>query len=317
MTEEGLGKLLSDAKSFFFDNLKFLSKYALIVALLIFVSQVIAVVLFLISIMGSAEVISLTAGLKAAALGILVGMIFGVIVAVVNLTITIRIYHRLIGEEKTFKESFDILKKRLGALVITSIIGTIFLLGLYLLIIPGIIFSVYWIFAAYSVLFREKKGKKALNYSKSLVSGNWGRVFVYMLVVTIIVVVASLAFGLLLLIPNLISGPVDSEQILKFTGEITFKDNILPLFFDLVNNFFRTLIGYFSVIFSLGLFLSLEKQKGFHESKLAEHSPEEGVIKDYIEKYMKKYPKEEIKTALLKSGYSEKLVDKELSEHYS
>ncbi len=42
-----------------------------------------------------------------------------------------------------------------------------------LLIIPGIIFSVYYVFGAYATLFDGQRGLAALRYSKQLVKGRW------------------------------------------------------------------------------------------------------------------------------------------------
>jgi hypothetical protein len=46
-----------------------------------------------------------------------------------------------------------------------------------LLIVPGIIFSIYWIFALYVSIFRDINGTDALKYSKKLVEGKWWRIF--------------------------------------------------------------------------------------------------------------------------------------------
>ncbi len=42
-----------------------------------------------------------------------------------------------------------------------------------LFIIPGIIFSLYYVFSGYSVLFDNQRGLGALRFSKSLVKGRW------------------------------------------------------------------------------------------------------------------------------------------------
>jgi hypothetical protein len=52
---------------------------------------------------------------------------------------------------------------------------TSLIVGLWtlLLIIPGIIFSMYYVFSGYSVLFDGKRGLEALRFSKSMVKGRW------------------------------------------------------------------------------------------------------------------------------------------------
>lgn len=66
---------------------------------------------------------------------------------------------------------------RWGAMVQTGLVGGIIvaLLSL-LLIIPGIIWLVYYSFIFYVAALRNLAGKRALDYSKSLVEGQWWRV---------------------------------------------------------------------------------------------------------------------------------------------
>ena len=67
------------------------------------------------------------------------------------------------------------------------IVSWVFLTGLFLLlIIPGIIFMIYWSFGVY-VLFDEKKGiVDSLKRSKEIVKGKWWRVFGYFILILLI-----------------------------------------------------------------------------------------------------------------------------------
>lgn len=59
-------------------------------------------------------------------------------------------------------------------IIYTSLLVMLIILGgTILLIIPGIIFSVWYVFAYYAVIFEEKKGYEALKTSKALVTGRW------------------------------------------------------------------------------------------------------------------------------------------------
>ncbi|MEW5734960.1 MAG: hypothetical protein AB1921_08895 [Thermodesulfobacteriota bacterium] len=63
---------------------------------------------------------------------------------------------------------------RWPAALLTAILSAAILLALCcLLIIPGIIWSVYYVFVIYAVALREKIGLDALRYSKALVKGHW------------------------------------------------------------------------------------------------------------------------------------------------
>lgn len=72
------------------------------------------------------------------------------------------------------KDSFDESKKYFWSYVWISILSTV-IIGLWalLLIIPGIIFAIYYLIYNYTFFFEELKGMKALKRSKELVSGYW------------------------------------------------------------------------------------------------------------------------------------------------
>lgn len=73
-----------------------------------------------------------------------------------------------------FKKSLRLWRGAIVTYVIENII--IFIL-LILLIIPGIIWMVYYTFSMQAVTLKNLTGKAALDYSKSLVRGHWWKVF--------------------------------------------------------------------------------------------------------------------------------------------
>jgi hypothetical protein len=75
----------------------------------------------------------------------------------------------------------------------TGLLGGLILLGLtLLLIVPGIIWGVYYSFWVYVVALRVTSGKAALDYSKNLVKGQWWRVVGIQLVIGLIAFVTGL-----------------------------------------------------------------------------------------------------------------------------
>jgi len=66
-----------------------------------------------------------------------------------------------------------------------------------LLVIPGIIFLVFWVFTEQSVVLRRRSLMGALNYSKSLVNGRWWHVLGISLFIWLASMVASFALELL------------------------------------------------------------------------------------------------------------------------
>jgi hypothetical protein len=120
----------------------------------------------------------------------------------------------------------------------TTLLMGIFLVGLFiLLIIPGIIFGIYWAFAIYAVMLNNKSGLEALQYSKSLVQGRWWRVFGYLLVFGLITAIVSWAI-------NSPLAPFGNNPAVYF---------ISSLLADLVSSF--------TIVASVLLFLNLEANK--------------------------------------------------------
>ncbi len=108
-------------------------------------------------------------------------------------------------ENKTmsFKESLSGGKKYYWKFAGFGIVTFFFIFLLYLLlIIPGIIFSVFWVFSGY-ILIKENTGiKESLKKSYSLVRGNWWRTFGYLLLLFLIFIAVAIGIGLIFGIIN-------------------------------------------------------------------------------------------------------------------
>ncbi len=90
------------------------------------------------------------------------------------------------------------LKPTLWKLFITYIIYAFLIMLLFLLlVIPGIIFMVYWYVFSYVVLDQGLTGMAALKKSKEMITGNWWKTFA-LFVITIILtgVVSSIVSGI-------------------------------------------------------------------------------------------------------------------------
>jgi|WetSurMetagenome_2_1015567.scaffolds.fasta_scaffold99865_3 hypothetical protein len=88
---------------------------------------------------------------------------------------------------------------RWPAAIYTNIIEGVLLLLLFLLIIiPGLIYSIYWTFALYAVALSGKSGKEALDYSKTIVKNRWWTVLGYTLVFGLIGLVLSIPLIILI-----------------------------------------------------------------------------------------------------------------------
>lgn len=136
--------------------------------------------------------------------------------------------------KKTTKKAFNRFFPQLG----TSIIQTILLFLLFLLlIIPGIIFSIYWMFTPSIVALRNKWAFDGLKYSKKLVKGKWWKVFGY-----------SILFGIIMGVPI---------WIISILIEWRIQNIIIQMF---VLTTIQILVTTFSYIFYVVFFLFLEHE---------------------------------------------------------
>lgn len=99
-----------------------------------------------------------------------------------------------------FKNAFNLWPK---AIATNIILGILILLLTILLIIPGIIFAIFWIFAVYVVVVHNKRWMAALKESKAIVQGRRRKVLGYCIVFGLIATGISFVAGTpLLLIPS-------------------------------------------------------------------------------------------------------------------
>jgi len=158
----------------------------------------------------------------------LVGIIASMAIAYI---IKSKIDGQIVGFGQALKKSLSKWPAAIG----TELILGIFLLGLtLLLIIPGIIYYVYWTFVLYVVVLQDKFGKSALDYSKAIVKDRWWKVAGY-----------SLIFGLL----QLIVLASTYAPLMFFLPENFFVTIITDLIFDIVASFFTVVSVIFFINF--------------------------------------------------------------------
>jgi hypothetical protein len=95
---------------------------------------------------------------------------------------------------------------RLGALAWTQIlVGAVVAIGFLLLIVPGIIFSLWFMIVPVIVLLERMSGSKAMGRGRELMKGNLGKGFLLNLVMTLLVAVVTFAlmFGVGYLVATL------------------------------------------------------------------------------------------------------------------
>jgi len=108
--------------------------------------------------------------------------------------------------EVSLSETLGVAKKNFWRYLGFAIVMGIFLVVLYiLLIIPGIIFTVYWAFASYVFIHKNTTVMGALKESKNIVRGNWWKVFWRGLLLFIIYIVVDGILGFIPIIGGLLS----------------------------------------------------------------------------------------------------------------
>jgi len=95
-------------------------------------------------------------------------------------------------EAADFFRSFD---RFAPLLVLNLLISLLVVLGLMLLIIPGIYFAISYLFAHFFVWFYDVNPSEAIHLSRKTVSGNFGQILLLCLVLGGINLLGLLAFG--------------------------------------------------------------------------------------------------------------------------
>lgn len=234
-------------------------------------------------------------------------IVFNILNKVLYFIVFIFLFFKVVNKNKTFSDSIGHFFKKLIPLFLTWLLYIILIIPLFLLlIVPGIIFSILWMFFTHSVLFRNKSYWSALSYSKSLVSGKKLDTLNNLI---------AFAFRMwkLWLIPFLL-----------LFGIVFMNNTLLYLSANLIASIFFNVFYFYSIIFSVRYFLSLEKRNGI-PNELAENianssnneiSQSEIKAKNYIEQYKSQFSKESIRNALINAGTPGPDVDIYINKYY-
>lgn len=132
--------------------------------------------------------------------GRFVNNILVIIFSVLSVMAIVFITERAInGETLSFSQALRLSTARWASAIGTNLLaGIILLLLSLLLILPGIIWAVYYTFSSQVVALRNEGGKSALDYSKALVQGQWGRVFGTGFTLSLLAIVVLFGIGLVL-----------------------------------------------------------------------------------------------------------------------
>jgi len=231
----GFGEIFGKSWREYSDNFKVLFK------LFLYLSIIPTIVIFIIQVPYALEIFNLGVNPSVAAFNAISmqpkHIVVGALTAIASIVFLLFLYSSLVynalyrKKEMSVKESLSGGKKYAWKYFLYCLVLGIFLIGLFiLLIIPGIIFLIFWTFSAY-ILIGENKGiLESLKESRRIVSGKWWRVFGYSLLFFIIIVGISIVFSIV--------GAIVGAVVLLFEGT-----NITG---------FHLLTSFISLLFDLG-----------------------------------------------------------------
>jgi hypothetical protein len=123
---------------------------------------------------------------------VVAGIFLGITAFIAVVTIVDNILHK---KEVNLSAIFSDSMNKFWPMVWVFIVKNFLLIFLFLLlIIPGIIFTVYWLFAEYIFVLKGERGMKALDYSKKITKGKWWKIFLYLFLASLIVGIPSVIF---------------------------------------------------------------------------------------------------------------------------
>ncbi len=148
----------------------------------------------------------------------LMGVVMIVIYLFVHITITLKVLHTVENKELPLEQTISLAWHKLRPYLWTSILQWLCLFGLFLLlIIPGLIFAVFWYFTLYIVLYYGKTGMDAMKESKSIVTGRWWKTLGYMLLIGII---SALAIGIIVALIGALVGMIGDPLIVGWITQL-------------------------------------------------------------------------------------------------
>jgi len=146
----------------------------------------------------------------------LIGGIVSLVVGIGATRISLRLHD---GGSATVGDLFAVDGPLLWRYFLASLLyGVVVTVGLVLLIIPGIIFSVRYIFYGYAVVDRNARPGEALSQSAAATKGVWGDLSLFGLAIILLNILGALLLGVGLLVTIPISAIATAWVYRRLTG---------------------------------------------------------------------------------------------------
>ncbi len=124
-------------------------------------------------------------------------------------------YYKCASQGLKTSEVPKLIKPFVWKILLTSILQGILLVPLFIaVIIPGIIFLIYWNFYIFIILDQKVSGFKALSESKKMIKGNWWKIFA-------IVVISSLLIALVIIPLLFLPQSILSTALISIVSTVT------------------------------------------------------------------------------------------------
>lgn len=193
--------------------------------------------------------------------GVIISIAAGILSVVMTIAL-INAIHSLSGNPSAVISIKGIYKSGFGyfwSVVLISIIVGLSSLGSFmLLVVPGIIISIYVTFSAYALVIDGKKGFSAVTESYSLVKGRWMTVFGRLIILGLCVLGIQLIVALINFALAYALG-INVYEIAAAKGQIPYSVSLIGFALSLISNSF---IGPISAIYTYRLYNSLKATRG-------------------------------------------------------
>jgi len=201
---KGVIQLIKESWEMYYSNLRTIL-YIMLVPLAFFILQSIISYAFVLIASGQNN-ISIVA---VTILSITLSLVYGVLTLLTTVAMILSIKDDLSAKE-AYSRGISLFFSYLWVIVLNTLI---ILGGLVLLIIPGLIFIVWFMFSQYALIFEEKKGFQALKRSKELVKGRFIDVIYRVVVFTVFMIpvyfIISFSVGLIGLLISIAIGLIN------------------------------------------------------------------------------------------------------------
>ncbi|MCX6750854.1 MAG: hypothetical protein NTZ83_05330 [Candidatus Pacearchaeota archaeon] len=257
-----LGKSIREYRDNFRDIFKFIFLFVGIPSLLLVLIQIVLLIVKpdLFTMMSTpASLIELDAGtLKLPLYFQIVSYFFTLVAIFLGIFVSAGLISTSLKKDKfSFKELVRNAKPRYWKYFGFCIVVLIFILLLsLLLIIPGIIFGIYWAFAAYVFFDRKKKIRASLKQSREIVKGRWWKTLGYLFLFGLIVILFAILVGIIVSIPTLLITTLYLVNHTSLSLTLLIVSSLLSFISGFILNLVTTPLG---ILFLKNFYMKMKK----------------------------------------------------------